>query len=255
MALQSDIYLAGVGMLGPKQITVETAAVLREVKVIYNFSANGDELLKFNNRVQDVAHLYEQMAGSHDVYAEIAAHLLDKASLERPVAIVFDGNPMICCGVSWKVASLGARSGLKVEALAAVSCFDVLPMELGFDPGDLGMQTLESTSMVRYGLALNPSLSTLLLQISHFGIPPGLPIPVRQPGSYTLLVRHLLRYFPPDHPAVFIRSASSEETDTLVFTTEISKIDDARNQIQSGMTLYLPRLQMPPVEESRIHQS
>ncbi len=180
MALQSDIYLAGVGMLGPKQITVETAAVLREVKVIYNFSANGDELLKFNNRVQDVAHLYEQMAGSHDVYAEIAAHLLDKASLERPVAIVFDGNPMICCGVSWKVASLGARSGLKVEALAAVSCFDVLPMELGFDPGDLGMQTLESTSMVRYGLALNPSLSTLLLadltlrhpsRTSHSGSP------------------------------------------------------------------------------------
>jgi hypothetical protein len=254
MHLESDIYLVGLGLYGLRQLTVEAAEVLRSAHAIYHFSEKHAELSSFNSRVHDMRALYSSLSSSGDVYAAIAEKLIDLAKQNHPIAVAFDGNPMLYCSVAWQVASLGAEAGLRVEALAGVSCFDVLPIQLGFDPGDLGMQTMESTAMVQYSLALNPYLSTLLLQIGHFGVAPGLPPPPREEGAYTPLVNHLLRYFPPGHPAIFIQSASSADTATLTLTTEVASIDQVRDQIRSGMTLYLPRVHIPPIVEAGIYQ-
>ncbi|MEO6802517.1 MAG: SAM-dependent methyltransferase [Granulicella sp.] len=255
MPLNSDIYLVGLGLYGLRQLTIETAEALRSATALYHFTEKQDELYSFNSRVHDMRSLYHSLSDHPDVYAAIAAKLIDLSKDQHPIAIAFDGNPMLYSSVAWQVAAQGAEANLRVEALAGISTFDVLPIQLGFDPGDLGMQTLESTAMVQYGLELNPYLSTLLLQIGHFNAAPGLPPPPRAEGAYAPLVHHLLRYFPPGHPAIFIQSASSADAPTLTLTTEVATIDEVRDQIQSGMTLYLPRVSMPPVAEVGIHQS
>lgn len=253
MHLDSDIYLIGLGMYELRQLTLESVEILRNVNTVYHLSDKHHDLCNYNNDVRDLSEMYLTLGRRVDVYARIAAHLINVAQKDKPVALAFDGNPMFYCDVSWEIAALGKKNGIRVEALPGVSCIDILPMQLGFEPGDVGMQIFEATQMTMYQISLNPYLSTLVLQIGYFGVTATLPPPPREVGAYLPLVEHLLKFYPARHPAIFIQSAYTAKLGNIIFSTEIGKIDEIRNCIKPGMTLYLPRVTVPAVsDEMRI---
>jgi uncharacterized protein YabN with tetrapyrrole methylase and pyrophosphatase domain len=173
--------------------------------------------------------------------------VVDAALRERPLAFAIDGNPMLFSDVSWKIAAAAKKAGLLVEGVPGVSCLDVLPVQLGFDPGDLGLQIFEATQLVIYGLAMNPSLSTLILQVGYFLHDVTLPPVHRKPDEFKPFVDHLLQFFPKDHPAIFVESADGRSGTSIVFSVDIEAIDHYRNRIRPGMTLYVPRVGIPPI--------
>jgi Tetrapyrrole (Corrin/Porphyrin) Methylases len=248
MPFDADIYLAGLGMFELRHLTIETLEVLKRARVVYHLSDKHAELCAINPNTQDLDKLYSKPGQRVNIYEELASFVVNSALETRPIVLAIDGNPMFFSDVSWKVAAAASKKDLRVEALPAVSCIDVLPTQLGFEPGDLGMQIFEATQLVLYSLAINPYLSTLVLQIGYFLKTFTLPLPKRNPGEFLPLVSHLSKFFPEDHPAIFIQSACSHQLRTTLFSTTVAKLDEHRNEIQGGMTLYLPRVEVPPID-------
>ncbi|MBI4465590.1 MAG: hypothetical protein HY647_12875 [Acidobacteria bacterium] len=245
----ADIYLVGLGIFEMRQITVETLDVLRQAKRIFHLSSKHEELTAINVNIEDLGPLYWKSGKTIDIYEDLARHVVSFAQQARPTVFAIEGNPMLFSDLSWKIAELGKAACLRVEALPGVSCVDVLPIQLGFEPGDLGLQIFEATQLALYRLEINPYLSTLILQVGEFG-ERSLPRPARRRlAAFTPLVRHLSKFFPVDHPAIFIRSAFSSKVSSVVFATEIDSIDKHQDQIVPGMTLYVPRIGIPPMDE------
>jgi len=247
---KADIYLTGLGTFELRQLTLETLDVLRNVNVVYHLTARHADLCAINPKTRDLSNQYFRAGVREDIYAAMARHLVEAARLEGPIALALDGNPMFFSDISWMTAAIAKKEGLKVEALPSVSCIDVLPMQLGFEPAYLGMQIFEATQLVLYDLAINPYLSTLVLQIAYFLERVTIPMPEKQVGAFDRFVKHVLKFFPPNHPAIFVQSAYSTKIPTLAFSTQVSSIDGCRNQMASGMTLYLPRVGIPSIDSS-----
>lgn len=152
--------------------------------------------------------------------------------------------------ISWEIAKFGKQAGLRVQALPGISSIDVLPIQLGFDIGDLGVQILEATQLVLFQLELNPFLSTLILQVGEFASSSVLKTSEASSGRFTPLVSHLTKFFPQDHLGIFIYSTPAPGDPTIAFSTELGSIDKHANKIRPGMTLYIPRVGVPQIEQA-----
>jgi hypothetical protein len=244
---QADVYLVGLGMFDLRQITVETSEILRTASRVYHVSDRHEQLIAMNPCTEKLDALSTRADRATAIYDDIASCVVDAARRHRPVVFAVEGNPMLFSDVSWKIAAAARNAGLVVEAFPGVSCLDVLPVQLGFEPGDLGLQIFEASQLVIYGLDMNPYLSTLILQIGYFLHDVTLAPRTRERDDFAPFVEHLLRFFPKQHPAVFIESANARGSDTIVFSVDIEAIDTHRHDIRPGMTLYIPRAGIPPV--------
>ena len=244
----ADIYLAGLGMYDLRQVTLETMEALRSANAIYHLSDRHRELCDINPNTHDLSEVYLQPGKRRaEIYDNLASYVVDAASKQASIVLALDGNPMFFSDISWKTVAVARQRGLRVEVLPGVSSIDVLPGQLGFDPGDLGLQIFEATQLVLYQMPINAYSSSLVLQVGYFFQHVTTVPPTRQQGAYDRLTKHLQRFFPDDHPAIFIHSAYSREARTVVFSTSVVSIDDCRNEIKPGMTLYLPRIGVPAI--------
>jgi precorrin-6B methylase 1 len=245
---QPEIFLLGLGVCGLRHITLETMETLKHVTLVQHLTSKDDELRTINPRVENLSPLYWREGKDWDIYCAVADYVVDKAlAVDAPIAFVTEGHPMIFNDISWQIASIGPRKNVKVHALPGISCLDVLPIQLGFDFADLGVQIFEATQLALYELQMNVHLSTLVLQIAEFGIEGVLDEPGK-PNRHDPLVRHLSKFFPLDHPAILILSSYREKEATIVTSTTIGEITQA--SMLRGMTLYIPRLSVPPVRNS-----
>jgi tetrapyrrole methylase family protein / MazG family protein len=243
----ADIYLVGLGMYELRHLTLEALEIIKNAKVVYHLTDKHEELRVINPNTRDLADLYSKPGQRTDIYEDLAKYTVDSALSNTPVVLALDGNPMFFSDISWKIAALGKKRNLLVEAVPGVSCIDVLPVQLGFDPGDIGFQVFEATQLVLYDLAINPYLSTLILQVGYFWRTVSAPPLHRERGDFAPLVAHLCKFFPKNHPAIFIQSAYSKQFPTGLLSTSIASIDEHRNEVKAGMTLYVPRSGVPVI--------
>jgi len=250
----ADIYIVGLGVFELDQLTIETLEVLKKVNSVYHVTRRHLELCAINPKTYDLDSLFERRRKRTDIYYRIAGFVVNSAQDKAPVAFAADGNPMFYNDISWNIAAIAKKRRLRVEALPAVSCIDVLPMQLGFEPADLGLQIFEATQLVLYEFPINPSLSTLILQIGYLFVRLTSPPSRWRRGAFAPLVFHLRKFFPENHPAVFIESASSRLKPTVAFWSEVGEIDKYRDEITPSMTLYLPRAGVPKFDAARWNQ-
>jgi precorrin-3B methylase len=242
---RADIFLAGIGCFEMRQVTVETLDVLRHVRRVLHLTSQHDRLAAINPETEDLGPLYWRTGRDWDVYVDLARHVVEQATKKNPLALVVEGHPLVFNDICWEVTRQAGRASLIVQALPGVSCVDVLPILLGFDIGDLGVQIFEATQLVMYGLSMNPYLSTLILQAGEFSVSEIISNTLDQDRSMEPLVAHLLQFYSPEHPALFVRSKTNAGEQTKIVSTEISLIERRKNELERGMTLYLPRIGVP----------
>jgi uncharacterized protein YabN with tetrapyrrole methylase and pyrophosphatase domain len=246
MELDGDIYLVGLGICELRQVTVETLDVLKRARQVLHLTEKHLELLAINPNVEDLRPRYVPGSKDWDTYRRIAEYVVAVAAGKGPTVLAVDGNPMFFNDITWRVAAIGKEAGLRVEALPAVSALDVLPIQLGFDIGDLGLQVFEATELVLFRLSVNPFLSTLVFQVAEFGTTKLLEVTASS-CRFAPLVEHLRRFFPPDHPAIFIRSQCMRDEEAAILSVGLCAILEYELRIEPGMTLYLPRIGIGPM--------
>ena len=208
-----------------------------------------------NPNIRSLEHLYWSGKKDWDTYKAIAKSVIDTAcSIDGSTVFAVDGNPGFFNDITWEIYARATRKHIAVKILAGISCLDVLAIDLFCEMGDVGTQIFEANQLVIYDLPMHPYLSTFILQVGWFGISVLTEKLDRRRERFGPLVDHLLKFYSKTHPAIFVISSEKPDGPTIIFRTQISQIDSYADEIHSGMTLYLPRLDVK-VRNREFYQS
>lgn len=233
----------GLGVKGFSHLTLESLNAIQKAEIVLHIGSNKRELNRLNPKIRSLEHLYWSGKKDLDTYKTIAKSVIDTApSVEGSTVFVVDGNPAFFNDITWEIYAKAIKRGIPVKILPGVSCLDVLTIDLFCDMGDVGTQIFEANQLVIYDLTMNPYLSTFILQIGWFGISLLTKIPVPRRKRFGPLINHLLRFYQEAHPAIFVMSTERPDKPSIILRTTISQIGSHAAKIHSGMTLYLPRL-------------
>jgi uncharacterized protein YabN with tetrapyrrole methylase and pyrophosphatase domain len=246
---RADIFVVGIGLFGLNQLTAEAHHVLQSASYVMHLTSMHADIREINRSCEDLSPLYWQKDKAPTVYRNIATHIIQAAAKRRPVALAVDGNPLAFDDICWEVITLGKKSGFSVQAVPGISTIDVLPIQLGFDLGDLGTQIFDATQLVMFELQMNPHLSTLVLQVAEFGASEIFVEPTTT-SDLQPLFQHLLKFYPPSHSLIFVRSRATAHERSIVLSTNIAEAQLSPVDLQPGATLYVPRLGLPDVRYS-----
>lgn len=248
-----DIYLIGRGIAdGTAHMTVEAVEALRSCRVVFDLSADVKAVRRLHPNVVDLAAEYWTGELCDDVYPRLKERVLTEAATNGPtVGIIVDGHPMVFDDVNWGIYRTGRRRGLRVEALPGISCLDTLLIDTGVDLGD-GTQIVHASRLVLYGVTLDSSLHTYLLEVDKFGTN-FFSVDTRgnRRGRFTPLAKYLTRFYPADHMVTLLVSTGRGAQASK--RVRLGCLDDAgaflHRHENEGMTMHIPAIDRDIVDE------
>jgi len=239
---RADLYLMGAGVAFPDHLTTEEMRILRTcARICTNLpdavlAALPDEL---RGKCVSLWPLYQDKRRRVENYRDVAQAVIDAVEETRPVAWLTPGHPMVFDSVSTALLRTGEKRGWTVRAVPAISCFDTLFAELGYDPAE-GLLIHEATSVVLRQIPLLPSIATLLLQPAVFG---SAVAHTSTPFAELDLARlrdYLLRFFAPEHRCAFVRSAERPSERPQIAWLRLRNMTSVPYDAVLGSTLFLP---------------
>ena len=104
-----DIALAGIGIGGFEQTTLETLEVFKRARIIFHLTSYHQRLRKYCKQVIDLDSEYWTGELDTEVYARITQMVLDEARRGPRVVMVGDGHPAYYDDVTWDIYRKGKR--------------------------------------------------------------------------------------------------------------------------------------------------
>jgi Protein containing tetrapyrrole methyltransferase domain and MazG-like (predicted pyrophosphatase) domain len=237
-----DIALAGIGIGGFEQTTLETLEVFKRARIIFHLTSYHQRLRKFCKQVIDLEKEYWTGELDTDVYARLARIVLDEARRGPRVVMVGDGHPAYYDDVTWDIYRQGKRRGLNVRILPAISSIDSMAVHCGLEINSNGLQILDATSIVAATQELNPYLDTLIMQIGWFGTSLTSEISHSKKGRFNPLIKYLSRFYPKNHRVSIMSAPYSKNDRPVKITTKLGSLDDHHKRILPIMSLFIPGL-------------
>jgi uncharacterized protein YabN with tetrapyrrole methylase and pyrophosphatase domain len=239
----ADLYVLGAGVAFPEQLTVQTIACLEHsLRVYTNLPETKLTSLPGDLRTKCVSlwSLYLDGRRRVDNYSDVIARVVQGAERERPIAWLTPGHPLLFDSVSQALVEVAKTRGWSTSVVPAISSVDTLLVDVGYDPAS-GLFIHEATAVVRRGIAMDPTIASMLLQPGVFNSDKAhLTLDAQMP-DLTPLRDHLLRFFGPDHRCAFVRSASSGESEPCVRWVAVAEIAQLAYEEFAGTTMFLPR--------------
>ncbi len=237
----ADLYLIGCGILPARDVTLEALSILRQV-VSYTTlpSPNLRSFLESNGLdFVNIEHLYEKGKERAKIYADVAAHIFEKATRERPVAYLTYGHPMYLDEpVRLMIAGAPAR-GLRTHVVPGVSFVDSIIARLPLVVGPAGFQVISADPLVEGTASINPWRSTLVAQIGSFRIPTADGEQALAPALLAPLMERLLEQYPADHRITFC-DLDESGAEPLFLTVPLCAWSLAADGVNYATTIYIP---------------
>jgi uncharacterized protein YabN with tetrapyrrole methylase and pyrophosphatase domain len=243
--LSTDLYILGSGIRSFLQLTTETIQALKKCRIVYVLHDDQmviDHIKKYCTNVQDLAYMYQGNTIRSKVYRDISEMLVSEAVKQSNVGFVVHGHPLFLVSATEYTLSLARTKNLSISILPAVSSFDTLLCDLEIDYG-YGIQIFDATSMVRMNWFPNPSIPTLIFQLTTIL---NDEIVTDEPNESVLspLVKHLSKVYPPHHLCTIIHSAAHLLETPSKVNIKLEEMDRNNNKIElwKRPTLYVPSL-------------
>ncbi len=237
-----DILLAGIGAGGRRNTTLATVEQLSKARLTFSLSIHSSFVRQLCQQVVQLDGSFYTGEKDEDVYERIARRVLNEAARAPGVALVDDGHPLFFDDVGDKILRRASRLGLKVVSLPAVSCLDTMIAQCGLRIGCVGTQIVEATTLVLYDQKLNPSMDTLVMQIGWFGTSLLVEIEAHTKERFLPLQKHLLKFYPRDHPIRLLRAAELRNEKPLRVGLRLGQLANRFRSINTDCTLYIPGL-------------
>ena len=249
-----SIVIAGLGIRGSEQVTVEVERCLRSADLVFHSVAHRkteEWIRSIAASTYNVDQLYVDGRPRLEAYHAMAQMIVENASAGGDVAFVVYGHPCVLhTGVQLTLRAGRARS-IPIRILPGVSSVDVLLAHQGIDFGFGGLHVLEATDLLLYGRTPQTDGHVVILQVGVTG-----PRLHRADGHHGAHVGHLIErlgsFYPPDHPALHFRLASRVDGPDLIDWSTIQRLHLQRWSNPSS--LYLPPArpsQLDPVYAGR----
>lgn len=255
MSALADITVLGLGLCGLEHITREAERAIgtaREVLYLDTGVATRDWL---EARCPRVSSLYEQtyvqdhprLGAYHVMAARVVAAALDHA----PVVFAIQGHPLVFVHAPVLVRDLAAVLGLSVELLPGISAFDTLFADLWLDPCVYGLQVYEATDLLLRRRPLQPDVPALIWQVGNLETRLH-TTRVSRPERFERFTRHLLQFYPGDHPVSAVYCSPHPLVPTERIELPLARLGEHAHLLHPGLTLYLPPTHVRPLQDAQL---
>lgn len=238
-----DITLAGIGIGGFEQTTLETLAAIKSARVIFHLTEYQRILRGYCKQVINLEKEYWTGHEDWKVYKRIADLILNEAKNGPGVVALGDGHPAFYDEVTWDIYRRGKRRGLNVKIVAAISCIDAMAANCGLEITGNGLQILDASVMVADKQKLNPYMDTLIMQIGWYGTTLLMDFAHSKKGRFNPVIKHLTKFYPETHPVKIMRAPSDKRDTRTLLTTKLASLDRYHKSIFQGMCLFIPALE------------
>ena len=249
---EARIALVGIGTVSVMQITREAEAALRAASTFYVLHAQSLVLdylrSEYEAEVIDLTPAYEEKKQRDETYRQVAQAVVAGASegRGRRVAYVTSGHPLVLVTPSQLILRSAREVDIPVDIVPGVSSLDTVWADLRFDPGRQGVLMFEATSLLLRRYPLIPTVPLFLWQINSLETS-LYSTRKNRPERFTGMKKYLLEYYPADHVAYLVHSASFPITRAEVVNVTVGELEELADVATSQHILYIP-----PVREQEI---
>jgi tetrapyrrole methylase family protein/MazG family protein len=248
-----DIYITGLGIVGTRQITKEAEEILRKSecvfvlhyqKVMHDYIEN-----ELGTPVTDLNLEYKEGLDRSKTYRKMANRVMSAAvHAKGPVTLALYGHPTIFVSPTRLIQEEAPTKGLRVKVLPGVSCIDCIFAEIGFDPGNSGIQMYEATDFLVRGFTPDPAVPLFLWQVG--ALETGLfSAKASKPERFVRLRRYLQKFYPEDHIVYLLRTATYPFTRSEQRAFRLRDFEKQYRQVHPIHTLYVPPVAEKPVQD------
>ncbi len=242
----ADIFLLGSGVFSFFDLTLYTQFVLEECRAVF-FLHDLPSLERYLERlVPDPVNLmplyYVDGRDRADIYEDVARHVVEAARLQRPVALLTHGHPLVYCDISKQVRQQAGRHGLRVSSVPAVSSLDRMFVDLDLDIGDHGVQVLHASAAISQATPLNPDLDTIFFQVGSIMEPTAARLRESTVDEMAPLKDYLLRFFPPSHRVTIIESPVELGFEARKTEVAVGELETAAPACNYNASAFVPAL-------------
>lgn len=180
-------------------------------------------------------------------YGRMTELIVEPVLAGRRVCAVFYGHPGVFAQVPHAAVEQVRSAGLEAHMEPGISAEACLYADLGLDPGERGVQSIEATRFLAYRHALDPTALVLLWQVALAG---NIACVGFEPDRrrLQLLVDKLAGWYEPDTPIILYEAAQLPIEDFRADRLTIADLPDA--SYKEYTTLVIP----PAIEAERDEQ-
>jgi len=238
------IFIVGLGIMGIRHLTREGEACIRASrKTFYVDPGFGiDEFLREAcPEVRNLMDLYREGRNRLETYRAMASEVVSAALEQSPVCFATYGHPTVYVYPTTLILRAAAVLGLTVHVSPGISILDTAFIDLGVDPGHMGLQVYEATGLLAERRALQPDVPCLLLQVD--AVESALySRRVSKPARFRRLTKHLLKFYPQDHRVISLFSATHPALSPIRQGFRLAELPDEYSTGFRSGTLYIPPL-------------
>jgi uncharacterized protein YabN with tetrapyrrole methylase and pyrophosphatase domain len=191
---------------------------------------------RLNPAAESLLPIYRPGRDRDDVYEEIVETVLTRVRDGRDVCMVTYGHPSVFDDSSHEAVRRAREEGFRAAIFPAISSLDCLFVDLGIDPGGLGLQMHDATDFLVFRRTPDVTVPLVLWQISVIGH-------TRTTGTIDrhglrVLAERLRELYGEDHEVVVYEASPFPVGSPLVERTPLHGLADAG--VTGLSTLYVP---------------
>jgi tetrapyrrole methylase family protein/MazG family protein len=226
--MSQGITVVGLGPGAPGLLTVEAQQFLASADEIYVRTQKHPTVatLPPQATIHSFDPIYERAETFGQVYAEIAARIVELGQRQQGVVYAVPGHPLVGEASVQRILALAEAKGLAVHIIEGLSFIEPVCTRLRQDPLN-GWQIADATELtLQHYPAVNPDLPLLIGQL--YG---------REVAADVKLA--LMTIYPDDHRVILVRAAGT--TDESLSTIPLYELDRSGG-IDHLTSLYVPSL-------------
>lgn len=205
---QGRLVVVGSGIEFGRHASERCLSEIREAEVVFCL-VDPVALAMILGFRPDAINLGEHYAPGKDrreTYREIDARIMAEVRAGKHVCAVFYGHPGVFADVPHAVVRQAQAEGIPARMEPGISAEACLYANLGVDPGQRGVQSMEATHFLVYDRQLDSAGLVLLWQVALAGDLQCTRFHAEREGVQAL-VDKLLRWYPPEHEVILYEAA------------------------------------------------
>ena len=203
-----SLVVVGTGIQFGRHVSERGLSEIREAQVVYCLVdpfALG-MIHAFRPDAINLGLYYAPGKDRRETYREIEAAIMASVEAGRQVCAVFYGHPGVFADVPHAVVRKVRALGLPARMEPGISAEACLYADLGIDPGERGVQSMEATHFLIHDRVPDTAGLVLLWQVTLAG-DLGCTRLHADPDGLRALVAKLLRWYPAEHEVVLYEAA------------------------------------------------
>ena len=202
------LVVVGSGIEFGRHVSERCLSEIREAQVVFCLT-DPFALAMIQGFRPDAINLGAYYADGKDrrqTYREIDAAIMAEVLAGKRVCAVFYGHPGVFADVPHAVVRKAREAGIPARMEPGVSAEACLYADLGIDPGQRGVQSMEATHFLHYERVPDTAGLVLLWQVALSGDLTCTRFHA-EPEGLQALVERLLLWYPPEHEVILYEAA------------------------------------------------